>query len=389
MFNKPIRCISCKKPFCEPCCPCGNHIRDIIALVKEGKEVEAASLLYSTNPFPEWTSSYCDHTRNCRGHCILGLRGEPFDFPELEHYLSQTYPRPIEVASANGKRIAIIGAGPAGLSAAYFLAKKGFAVEVFDKESEIGGVLLKGIPTFRYDKKSLPSIREDLQKMGVTFHLGKEIQEEEMSGFCNDFEKIILCIGAEKENTLGYDQYHGVTGGLSLLYDLVLLKNDAPYKDAKKAFVWGGGNVAMDCARSLIRLGVPTSIIYRRGKEEMPASVEEIAECEADGVSFQLLTNIKELRVDQQGNLLGAKMVKMALGEKDESGRASFHEITGSEYEESFDLLIPALGEKVILPSIIEGNDKFILCGDCRYGAKNIASAIKDGREVAASLSEE
>ena len=350
--------------------------------------MEAASLLYSTNPFPEWTSSYCDHNRNCRGHCILGLKGEPFDFPSLEHYLSQTYSRPLDVASPNGRKIAIIGAGPAGLSASYFLAKAGFAVEVFEKEKEIGGVLLKGIPTFRYDKKSLPSIRLDLEKMGVKFHLEKEVEEAELLGFCDVYEKIILCIGAEKENTLGYDQYHGVTGGLSLLYDLVALHNDAPYKDKKKAFVWGGGNVAMDCARSLKRLGVPTSIIYRRGKEEMPASIEEIAECEADGVIFQLLTNIKELHVDEEGNLLGATMVKMELGEKDESGRASFHEIPGSEYEETFDLLIPALGEKVILPSCIEGNDHFVLCGDCRYGAKNIASAIKDGRELALSLLE-
>ena len=177
MFDNPIRCISCRNPFCEPHCPCGNHIRDIIALVKEGKEEEAAALLFTTNPFPEWTSQYCDHGRTCRAYCILGKRGEPFDFPALEHYLSQTFHRPLNVEPCNGKKVHIIGAGPAGLSLAYFLAKGGYLVHVYDKEDEVGGVLCARIPEFRLKKDGFKSIREDLESMGVVFSLNQEIDE--------------------------------------------------------------------------------------------------------------------------------------------------------------------------------------------------------------------
>lgn len=385
MFSQPISCLSCKVPLCENGCPCGNHIRDIIALVKEGKEEEAASLLYSTNPFPEWTSLLCDHNRNCRGHCVLGRRGNPFDFPRIEAYLAANYHRPLSTQEKNGKKIAVIGAGPAGLSASFFLAKEGFEVHVYEKEESIGGVLFTGIPAFRYGKDPLKNIQADLEKMGVVFHLNQEVNDAKINEIRGDFEKIIVATGAEKENTLGYDAHLGVVGGLTLLYDLVKKQKPVPYEKAKKAVVWGGGNVAMDCARSLRRLGLDVTIVYRRGEEQMPASKDEIESCKEDGVRFELLTNIKELKLDENDHLNGAKLIRMELGEPDESGRASFHEIAGSEFESDFDLLVPALGEKVVLPFEISETD-MVLAGDCRYGAYNIAAAIKDGREAAFSI---
>ena len=351
MFDKPIACLHCPK----------------------------------TNPFPEWTSLLCDHRRQCKGHCVLGRRGTPVDFPEIESYLGSHYARPLDCKEANGKKIAIVGAGPAGLACAYYLARNGYGIDVYEKEDGLGGVLLTGIPAFRYAKNGLKGIEGDLARMGIRFHFNEKVDAAKIREFCKDFAKVILCVGAEKENTLGYDAHDGVVGGLSLLYDLVKKQNPEKYASKKKAFVWGGGNVAMDCARSLKRLGLDVSIIYRRGEEEMPAAKDEIESCKEDGVQLRLLTNIKELILD--GNALkGAKLLKMELGEKDESGRASFHEIPGSEFEESFDLLVPALGEKIELPIGEEDVQNVLLAGDCKYGARNIASAIKDGRTLAMSI---
>ena len=280
----------------------------------------------------------------------------------------------------------IIGAGPAGLACAYFLSRGGCDVEVFEKEDGIGGVLRTGIPAFRYPKDALENIQKDLEQMGIVFHFNTVVDETNLNDFCDSFSKIVVCSGAEKENTLGYDQHKGVVGGLTLLYELVKKNEPTNYLNVKRAFVWGGGNVAMDCARSLRRLGLDTSIIYRRGEEQMPASKDEIEACKAEGINLRLLTNIKELILDENDSLVGAKMIRMELGEKDESGRASFHEIEGSDFEESFDLLIPALGEKAVLPINPELHDSVFLAGDCRYGAQNIASAIKDGRLTAFAL---
>ena len=387
MYQKTITCLSCPRPLCETGCPCGNAIKDIILLVKQGKEEDAANLLYQTNPFPEWTSLLCDHDRNCRGHCVLGKRGNPFDFPSLEAYLSASFHRPLNCKETNGKSVMVIGAGPAGLSAAYFLAKEGFHVEVYEKEDGIGGVLYTGIPPFRYEKQPLKNIQNDLEKMGIVFHLNQMIDKTNLSEFCKDFSFIVLACGAEKENTLGYEVYDGVVGGLHLLYDLSKKQDPSKYAHVKRAFVWGGGNVAMDCARSLKRLGLDVSLVYRRGEAEMPAAKDEIEACRNEGVSFNLLTNIKE-PIIKDNRLVGAKMIRMEIGEKDESGRASFHEIPGSEFEETFDLLVPALGEKIVLPFEVEGLENVYLAGDCRYGAYNIAAAIKDGREVAKTINE-
>lgn len=383
--EKVAYCLSCPKPRCENACPTKNHICSFIVLCKQGKEAEAASLLYQTNPFPEITSLVCDYARQCQGACIRGIKGSPVSIPEIEYHLS-SHPWPYTKKESNGKKIACVGAGIANLSLAVFLLQEGFDVEIFEKEGSLGGAILTGIPNFRLDKTCLSKIYEKMIGLGAVFHFGKEIRKEELPALKNDFDEVVLGIGAEKENLAGQKLSDDVVSGLELLRDLNVEGATPKYEAHKKAYVWGGGNVALDCARSLKRILPDTFILYRRSEKEMPGNGKEIAEAKEEGVKLTLRTNLKELHYDKNGKLCGGTFVKMGLGEPDESGRASFYEIEGSAYEEEFDLFVLAIGEKPD-SAYLENNDCLIV-GDAHYGAKNVASAITDGRDVAYQIIE-
>lgn len=390
------RCLSCPKPRCVMGCPLGNDIRDFIFASKNNDLDEAARILYAKNPFPEWTSRLCDHDRQCRGNCVLNARKAPINVPEIEKAIAANRPFPFASKPNNGKSIAIVGSGPAGLSAAAFLALEGCAVDIYEKEDSLGGALLTGIPGYRFDHALLRPAQDRLEKLGVVFHFGFEIGESHpLSSIQDTHDRVLLCFGAQKENFAGLGKAPGIVGGLSLLRELNVQSKGNEYASKyHKALVWGGGNVAMDCARSLIRLLPEVTVVYRRSRKEMPANDSEIEEAIHEGVRFAFLTNVKEADVQEDG-FHGIQAVKMELGEPDESGRASFHEIPGSEFPIEADLLVLAIGQKAdFSPFGLDRAEQreiapnLFVAGDAFTGPKNVAAAIADGRSAAKEILE-
>ena len=385
-------CLNCPNPRCKAFCPCSNDIPAISALVKRAKFDDAAAVLAKTNPFPELTSLLCDHARQCRGHCIRGIRGEPVDYPAVEFALASHVHAQYKKGRPNGKRVAIIGAGPSALSASIFLIQAGFAVKIFEKENGIGGAIRTGIPAFRFDKGALDAIQERLTGLGVEFEFGRSLPKEEILLLKEDFDFVLLAIGAEKANALGAPECPAISQALPLLAQYNENPESFDYGKGKHIVVMGGGNVAMDISRTLIRVGAKVTLIYRRDEASMPAQRLEIEEAKDDGVAFSPLTNVADYLFDE-GQFKGLRLVQMRLGEKDESGRPSFHVIEGSEFDFPCDGFVMAIGEKSALPSIFGEEElgieqRILPIGDCKYGAKNIAAAIADGRDTAAKIIE-
>ena len=294
------------------------------------------------------------------------------------------------------RRIAVIGAGPAGYTAAKELLQAGFAVDLFDKEKEIGGAVYTGIPDFRMPKTFLRKEYDMLKELGAGLYLSEPVDREKFTELQKEHDGILCAIGAQVENTFGFETGSGLEAGLTLLYDLNILHKAEAYGGYRKALVWGGGNVAMDCARSLIRLVPEVTVVYRRSEKEMPASAKEINDAKKEGVQFAFLTNIREIVRDEAGRIKAAQVIRMRLGEPDESGRASFHEIPGSEEIMPADLIIMAIGQKVDFTplaedlSIAAGHETNIshvwTAGDAWTGPKTIGAAVQDGRAAAKEI---
>lgn len=392
-------CLSCSNPRCETGCPTGNHIRDFIKEMKEENLEEAARVLYAVNPYPQLTSRLCDCASQCQGHCVRGIKSTPVEIQAVERYISDQVPLTISVCGANGKKIALVGAGPANLTCAKVLVEHGCEVHIYEKEDKIGGAVYTGIPSYRFDHAYLDTIYNTLHQAGVYFHMhqevGKDISLEQLQ---SSYDKVVLGIGAQVENTYGLHG-EGCTAGLSLLYDLNVLHKQKDYVEKySSALVWGGGNVAMDCARSLKRILKDVTILYRRTKKEMPASIDEIEDAEKEGIHFAYLETIKELYLDDEGKVTGAHCVKMHLGEPDDSGRARPVETEGSDYTLPCELVVCAVGQKVSFAPVgdvelTEGHKTSIenvyVTGDAFLGPKTVAAAIRDGRNVAAEIMEE
>lgn len=391
-------CLSCLNPRCKSGCPCSNSINLIISALKNGDENSASSILFETNPLPEYTSFLCDSDKQCQGHCIKGIRGNAVSIQQIERYIASKHPYQIKPGKPNGKKVAIIGAGIASISAAIRLIEAGFALDIYEKSNKIGGAVLTGIPDFRFDKSKLDNTHSLLEKAGAKFHFGIEVGKDiDFDDIHSSYDKVIVAIGAQKENLGGFETKVGYIGGLTLLNDINILGKANEYKNKyHKTLVWGGGNVALDCARSLKRIMGDVTIVYRRGRNEMPASDKEIESALNEGVKFSLLTNIKDVLYDDSGKVIGAKLIKMELGEKDESGRASFKEIDGSSYDEDCDLIIAAIGQKVDFNLIKQGLEKLdnhlssipnvYIAGDAYLGPKTVAACIRDGIEVAKEI---
>lgn len=296
------------------------------------------------------------------------------------------------------RKIAIIGAGPAGYTLAQELVKSEheYQIDIFDKEAEIGGAIYTGIPNYRMPKAFLEKAYDGLLKAGIRFFFNTFINQEKFKQLQKDYDYVVVAIGAQIENTFGFETGHGVVAGLTLLYDLNIEQKHDQYKNYKKAIVWGGGNVAMDCARSLVRILDDVTIVYRRSLQEMPASPAEIKACEKEGVKIAFLNNIKDILKDDQGNVCGVKVAKMELGDPDESGRASCHEIKDSVFTMDCDLVAMAIGQKIDF-SVLDANlnttdthastlDHVFIIGDAYTGPKTIGSAVVEGRKLAKEI---
>ena len=357
VMDEANRCLQCKVPQCQKGCPISTNIPLAIKLLKENKLVEAGKMLFENNPLTTVCSLVCNHENQCEGHCVLGRKGAPVHFSTIENYISTTYankmtegPKP-----SNGMRVAIIGSGPAGLTCAGDLAKLGYDVTIFEALHAAGGVLSYGIPEFRLPKDKVVAAEvENVKALGVKIEtnvvIGKSVKIDELMEE-EGFEAVFIGSGAGLPRFMGIpgEQANGVFSANEFLTRNNLMKAfkdgyETPISKGKKVVVVGGGNVAMDAARTALRLGAETHIVYRRSEAELPARKEEVHHAKEEGVIFDLLENPTEILVDENGWVKGVKLIKMELGEPDASGRRSPVEIAGSEYEMECDTVIMSLG---------------------------------------------
>lgn len=353
------RCIQCKNPRCVPGCPVRIDIPKFIRELREGDIRAARDTIGLQSNLPAVCGRVCPQEEQCEGACIVGIRGEAVNIGKLERFvgdwaLLNDY-KDMEKKPANGIKIAVIGSGPAGLSCAYDLQKAGYSVTVFEALHELGGVLVYGIPEFRLPKEKVVQKEIDLLKdLGVIFEknviVGRTVSIDSLMKD-EDFQGVFIGSGAGLPRFMGLkgENANGVMSANEYLTRANLMKAfkeeyDTPILLGEDIIVVGAGNVAMDAARTAIRLGAKSSIVYRRGEEEIPARLEEVHHAVEEGVVMNLLTNPKEILVDEDGFVTGMVCVKMELGEPDESGRRSPIEIKGSEFTLECDTVIMSLG---------------------------------------------
>ena len=352
------RCLNCKKPMCVAGCPVNVKIPEFIALVAEGKFEEAYLKIKETSSLPAVCGRVCPQERQCESKCVRGIKGEPVAIGRLERFCADYHMahgvQVEEKIEKNGHKVAVVGAGPAGLTCAGDLARLGYDVTVFEAFHVAGGVLMYGIPEFRLPKEIVSKEVEGLKKLGVIIEtntvVGQAISIDELMDD-EGFEAVFIGTGAGLPSFMNIpgEGLIGVYSANEFLTRINLMKayrDDyaTPIKRHSSVAVIGGGNVAMDAARCAKRLGAQVYIVYRRGKEELPARVEEIHHAEEEGIIFKLLSNPKEILGDENGNVRAIRCVEMALGELDASGRRRPIEKTDSDFILEVDSVIMALG---------------------------------------------
>ncbi len=358
-MEEASRCINCKNAQCVKGCPVSIDIPSFIEQVKEGNMAEAFKIIGESSALPAVCGRVCPQESQCEGKCIRGIKGDAVSIGKLERFVAdyarESGIKPEPAKEKLGKKVAVIGSGPAGLTCAGDLAKLGYDVTIFEALHEAGGVLVYGIPEFRLPKdKVVKAEIENVKSLGVKIEtnviIGKSITIDELMEE-EGFEAVFVGSGAGLPKFMGIpgENANGVFSANEFLTRNNLMKAfiegyDTPISKGKKVAVIGGGNVAMDAARTALRLGAETHIVYRRSEEELPARVEEVHHAKEEGVIFDLLTNPTEIMVDENGWVKGMKCVKMELGEPDESGRRRPQVMEGSEYELELDTVIMALG---------------------------------------------
>ena len=353
------RCLHCRNAKCVQGCPVNINIPDFIGEVKEGNFAEAYKIISQSSALPAICGRVCPQETQCEGKCIRGIKGEAVSIGKLERFVAdwarENGIKPEAPAEKNGHKIAVIGSGPSGLTCAGDLAKMGYDVTIFEALHKAGGVLVYGIPEFRLPKdKVVAKEVENVETLGVKIEtnvvIGKSITIDELLTE-EGYEAVFIGSGAGLPMFMGIpgEQAKGVFSANEYLTRNNLMKAfredyDTPIAHGKKVAVVGGGNVAMDAARTALRLGAEVHIVYRRSEAQLPARVEEVHHAKEEGIIFDLLTNPKEILVDENGFVKGMTCIRMELGEPDASGRRRPVEIPGSEFDLELDTVIMSLG---------------------------------------------
>ena len=353
------RCLNCKNAHCVQGCPVSINIPGFVEKVKEGDFAAAYQVISESSALPAVCGRVCPQESQCEGKCIRGIKGEAVSIGKLERFVAdwarENNIRPVGAAEKKGKKVAVIGSGPAGLTCAGDLAKMGYDVTIFEALHEAGGVLVYGIPEFRLPKENVVKKEiENVLSLGVKIEtnviVGKSVTIDELLNE-EGYSAVFIGSGAGLPKFMGIpgENANGVFSANEYLTRSNLMKafqadSATPIMESKRVAVVGGGNVAMDAARTALRLGAEVHIVYRRSEEELPARVEEVHHAKQEGIIFDLLTNPVEILEDEKGWVKGMKCVRMELGEPDASGRRRPVEIPGSEFTLELDTVIMALG---------------------------------------------
>ncbi len=417
------RCLGCKNPKCVEGCPVSIDIPGFIAKAKDGDFENAAKEIAKYSALPAVCGRVCPQESQCEGKCVLGIKGEPVAIGKLEKFTADwSRKNNIDLSKTealNGKKIAVIGSGPAGLTCAGDLAKRGYDVTIFEALHEAGGVLVYGIPEFRLPKEKVVKAEiENIKKLGVKIEtnviIGRTITIDELMKE-EGFDAVFIGSGAGLPKFMGIngENANGVFSANEFLTRVNLMKAfkegyNTPVRAGKKVAIVGGGNVAMDAARTALRLGAEAHIVYRRSESELPARAEEVHHAKEEGIIFDVLTNPTEILSDENGWVKGMKCVRMELGEPDASGRRRPVEVEGSEFVMDVDTVIMSLGTSPnpLISSTTEGLDinkwKCIVAdedglttkegvyagGDAVTGAATVILAMGAGKKAAEAIDE-
>lgn len=415
------RCLNCKNPLCVQGCPVSIDIPAFIQKIKEGDMKEAGKIIAKYSNLPAVCGRVCPQETQCEGKCILGIKGEPVSIGKLERFVGDWVINngiEYEIKEKNNKKVAVIGGGPAGLTAAGDLAKLGYDVTIYEALHKLGGVLSYGIPEFRLPKEKVVDKEiENLYKLGVKVVtnavVGRTFTIDELLAR-RGFSAVFIGSGAGLPRFMNIpgENYNGVISANEFLTRVNLMranKSDyaTPIKIGKRVIVVGGGNVAMDAARTAKRLGADTTVVYRRGEAELPARREEVEHAKEEGIKFHFLVSPTEIIGDEKGWVKEIKCIRMELGEPDESGRAKFSPIENSEFIIEGETVIMSLGTspnpliasttgnlKVNRWKGIEADEEtgrtsregVFAGGDAVTGAATVILAMEAGKKAAAEI---
>ncbi|PWC20248.1 glutamate synthase small subunit [Brenneria roseae subsp. roseae] len=418
------RCLSCGNPYCEWKCPVHNYIPNWLKLANEGRIIEAAELSHQTNSLPEVCGRVCPQDRLCEGSCTLNDEFGAVTIGNIERYINDKaiemgWKPDVSNVQPTGKRVAIIGAGPAGLACADVLARNGVQAVVFDRHPEIGGLLTFGIPAFKLEKEVMVKRREIFSGMGIEFRLNTEVGKDvQMQALLNEYDSVFLGVGTyqsmrgglENEDALGvYDALPFLIANTKQLMGFDASEEE-PYitMQGKRVVVLGGGDTAMDCVRTSVRQGATHVICaYRRDEENMPGSKREVKNSREEGVEFKFNLQPLSVEINGSGKVCGIKMARTELGAPDANGRRRPEIVEGSEHVLEADAVVMAFGfrphkmawlaehgveldgqGRIIAPEGHENafqtsNPKIFAGGDAVRGSDLVVTAIAEGRKAA------
>ena len=410
------RCLHCANPRCMQGCPVSIAIPEFIQCIKDGNLEEAYKVISKSSSLPAVCGRVCPQEKQCESMCIRGFKGEAISIGSLERYVADQAIKnnfsSVGEIKKNGKKVAIVGAGPAGLTCAGDLAKAGYDVTIYEILHKAGGVLTYGIPEFRLPKSIVEKEVDSLKKLGVNIlcdvPVGNAISLDELQ---KEYDAVFLGTGAGLPKFMGIpgEDANQVFSANEILTRINLMKayddsSKTPIKKVKKTYVIGGGNVAMDAVRSLKRLGIDAHLMYRRSMEELPARKMEVEHAQEEGIVFDLLTNPVRIVADENNNVTGMEVVNMILGEPDESGRRSVKEDESSKHVVDCDMVVMALGTSpnhgALKNSDIELSDKGLIVvegtktslsnvyagGDAVTGAATVILAMEAGKKAASEI---